>query len=942
MIGSEYLVLDAAELANSIRLRLYVDGRQTWEGFGPAFLDPLPIVQLTYPTIWDGRLPEVLGGRLFVEALDALAPYPIDQLAIHTLSDRLALARWEDLVRGWIMVDYSGELASRALVPIELPISVLLADLDHRHPYDEHRVRPMHHFATTALGYVSPRRLEHTLSRLPHDIVHIRLHLTDLSGELWIGSPPSGIRARRFATLLRPRGESTRLVILEVDPSETVAASLLARRIRGRDGPSVLVSDGRLDFSDFYYGITHSENLRRAVAHSRRPPAGEARLPRLFISDGGDEILSLFSEAEELTARIAAARERLSDVTARLTRGITETLDFDATALDASLGAPDFGFSAESLGVEPMSDRSIELDQATAAIRRAERRFSRVVNCWFSTVEGAPIPTNRSLLTSTRYGVDVTVGLPAPHSNIAVPFEVDEDLLAKEYQAGGTTVRAVLISDDVEVLRPVQELSVPRPPARSKTLTFDIRTPDKPRRVALRLALYARNNLLQAVALAADVTSPSVVTRAGANEGLVDWALTGRLDDSNGFETKAFSILTNDSGNGSHLIAIESADFRSHVTLGEKQVTTLLRQARAALQWAAGDPRKEHDYRYASNNAGNIHQLRRYLTGIAGRGWDMYDSLLNEQCDDQFENELGECLASSTTIQCARIGASRLMYPWALIYDHPLVKDRGNQLCQEFLDVVQSQRSIKDSQCFVASCPSREDTNLVCPSGFWGFRHIIEQPLGSLLPSDEEVLTGQGDVPQVIHTSESVSAFVGYSTDLDPQGEHVNEVLRLPGVIGGSKSTKKEVGEGLKQPSLNLVYFFCHGGSDDGNPWLGVGGKPSEKVEVSNLRAWGVKWQSAGPLVIINGCETVAAEPDDVSVFHDALRSRRASGVIGSEIRIPVTLGREVGVQLVDAIATQRVTVGEAIREIRLGLLARLNPLGLAFTPYCFARLHME
>lgn len=938
MIGSEYLVLQASALRTSLRLRIYVNGKVEWEGFGPPVVTE-PAIEDGGPSVRSVELIQVLGPQLFRECELELGRRDSSFLVIQVSDDELALAAWGHLAPEAVVVDYSGRPSTRALEPLDLPIGVLQADLNQRFEFDDDRAHPMHHFATTALGFVGIDRLEHTLRRLPHDVVHLRTRVVERSGEVWLSTREAGLQAEQFGRLVRRPRHATRLVILEVEPSDTAAAFLLARKLRGATGPSVLVIDGSFNVRAFYYAITHSESLRWATRESRSVPAGE-RLPRLFIADGGDETLSLERAADRFSARVATEKLRFGEVRERLGR-IGEDLTLAGLASPEVLGDLAFSYDHESDGLEPIGDASIDLERSSAAIRDAERRLARVVNTWFSAGDGTPIPNSESLVASTDYGVDVSVGSPEPQSNIAVPFRIDEDALDEHYEPGGTRVRVVFISDDVAV-RGESELVlvVPRPPSSSDLVRFLITTPGEAGRITARIALYAGNNLLQSIALEADVTIESAVKRQSANVGRVDWVLTGKIGETDRLDEKAFSVLTNERPDGTHLIAVEGTTFRGHVTLGETQVTALLDKARKTLQWAAGDP-DSSPYNYAPDNNGDTHQLWAYLTGSAELGWDMYNSLITQHDDRKFDSDLSDALATPTTLQFARTSSSRLSYPWALVYDHPHVHSEQNVLCGDFLSAMNAGEPLEKSQCFTTICRNKNDPNIVCPSGFWGFRHIIEQPLGSFNASDEDVITGQSEIPDVINTGGHVNAFVGYSSDLDPDHTHVDEVLAIREIDGYFATARTDVVRGLQQSSLELIYFFCHGGSRSGKAWLGVGDKPPEKIVAPDLLAYGIEWPGTRPLVFINGCETAAARPDDLATFNENLRYCKASGVIGTEIKVPVDLGREVGVDLIRKVVDERIAVGRAMREVRLGLLARCNPLGLAYTPYCLARLRM-
>ena len=63
--------------------------------------------------------------------------------------------------------------------------------------------------------------------------------------------------------------------------------------------------------------------------------------------------------------------------------------------------------------------------------------------------------------------------------------------------------------------------------------------------------------------------------------------------------------------------------------------------------------------------------------------------------------------------------------------------------------------------------------------------------------------------------------------------------------------------------------------------------------------------------------------------------------VVGAEITIPETFAKWFGLEFLKAFMTGQ-PVGSIVRSLRMELLARYNPLGLAYTPYCVSNLHLE
>jgi hypothetical protein len=70
------------------------------------------------------------------------------------------------------------------------------------------------------------------------------------------------------------------------------------------------------------------------------------------------------------------------------------------------------------------------------------------------------------------------------------------------------------------------------------------------------------------------------------------------------------------------------------------------------------------------------------------------------------------------------------------------------------------------------------------------------------------------------------------------------------------------------------------------------------------------------------------------------LRALGASGVIGTEIPVYSTLAKQVGRRILEQL-TGGVPLGQAFLQMRRELLRQYNPLGLAYTFYGNARLHL-
>jgi hypothetical protein len=132
-----------------------------------------------------------------------------------------------------------------------------------------------------------------------------------------------------------------------------------------------------------------------------------------------------------------------------------------------------------------------------------------------------------------------------------------------------------------------------------------------------------------------------------------------------------------------------------------------------------------------------------------------------------------------------------------------------------------------------------------------------------------------------------------------------------------------------------VLYFYCHGGVSKGNvPFLQI--DPSDK---QLLTLTSLVFDDADPyrlprtIVVINGCETTALEPDRaMSLVSALMQNIGAMGVIGTEITINEELATAFG-KLFLTNLRQPMEVGQAVRRARLALLKQGNPLGLVYLP---------
>ncbi|HMK95899.1 MAG TPA: CHAT domain-containing protein, partial [Acidimicrobiales bacterium] len=339
-------------------------------------------------------------------------------------------------------------------------------------------------------------------------------------------------------------------------------------------------------------------------------------------------------------------------------------------------------------------------------------------------------------------------------------------------------------------------------------------------------------------------------------------------------------------------------------------------------------------------------QLVQSMRELAPLGWSLFSALLPE-LGEQFNFLDG---SSDLVLQVARPKGSNLSIPWQWLYT--LLIDSSYGPTYDKVRVCDLVANWDGRSPLVSNdaltCPHWQEAwhreDVLCPFGFLGFRHHVEQ----LCSSEKPVLRVTVPVG-----SDVVVAETAYDIDENALTAHVEALSGLvAGAVPGSKveqaRDKKTVREYL-MADVPLVYFFCHGEHPVDFPeetWLGVG--KAEYISPGDFNGWvnlarnaGHKiWDLVRPLVFINACHS--AEIDDRALFNfvsSFVGWGNAAGVIGTEVRVNPALAMDFAQWFFERWLQPEVGAGEALRYARARFLAAGNLYGLVYTPYCWADL---
>ncbi|SOC51207.1 hypothetical protein [Ornithinimicrobium cerasi] len=569
---------------------------------------------------------------------------------------------------------------------------------------------------------------------------------------------------------------------------------------------------------------------------------------------------------------------------------------------------------------------------------------------------GPALGPDRTLGVDSRYHIFVEIGrkLAAgaldlePTPLPPLPSQTVLQIVLFGFQDGlqpieGCEVGLMTLGDSGEAVVSRQ----PGGPPGGRRLSLPFATPHTTGTHRLRCNVYQQQTLLQSRLIEVVVTEQPGRTRVGALRSTVDFAAANdlNLDNLSQLMPKKLSLLINDNGNGTHGFRFFGAgNYLRDVTLGAHMIESLLVQARGELRRASWGEDREPTrqeflrlrYRY-SNPDPQI--LKEDLVALARRGYKLWDALVDRLSGGDWVG-LRERMRLPGRVEIANKESLGLLVPAACLYDAPLAYENPDlTVCPDFLAALGS-HPVAALPCFAGHCPSYLDENIVCPSGFWGFRHQIghQASFTGGAPQDarnQSVLAGiRGSEPVFI---------VGISTDpgLTLRDGHISRLRAFAGPEWHIAESRSDLFTLFKAAEPTIVYLYGHGGGDKLSPFFEVGSEADGPILKPSLRTR-ASWDRTHPLVFLNGCHSAALSPD--SAFDYAigfLQVAHASAVVGTEIAVFESLAAAFAEECLQRFVVEGKHLGEAVLHARLALLDRGVPLGLAYLAFGPAEVHV-
>jgi hypothetical protein len=454
----------------------------------------------------------------------------------------------------------------------------------------------------------------------------------------------------------------------------------------------------------------------------------------------------------------------------------------------------------------------------------------------------------------------------------------------------------------------------------------------------LRVILSWRGQVLQTLR-----TPVRVDGREGPIRTRVEFAVSTRLADLERLPARRVALTLNDV-DGRRAVAVIAPGEKTEVEAAGinaaffEETVPLLRDL---VEESARSP-ETGMYRFVPDNQGTKETLGAFLLQLAPQGALAWRSLFNRPAGELLRARLQ---ASNAAIQVAGLAEGEAV-PWGFLYDLPL-RETPARTCLTAIEAGPVNGLLPWEACQARpDCPlaGPDADKVVCPWGFWGFKHRIEEPPMRVDEAPDRELVHEVPVTGPVRT------VMGINQTLDKDGRHRASVQAIAGtevrVAGDAPDSPgpDALQAALTGPQVHLVYLYCHGGVGWGpnkrRVWLSVGRSLEERFAPDQLRYWPLGWESR-PLVIVNGCNTTRVDPSQLANFVREFAAQGAAGVVGTETTVWETLAQEVGSRLLAAMVAGK-PLGEALLGIRHALLReRYNPLGLVYSAYASVDLRL-
>jgi hypothetical protein len=685
---------------------------------------------------------------------------------------------------------------------------------------------------------------------------------------------------------------------------------------------------------------------------------------------------------------------------ARLAKRTRQAVKVDRELIEnTSARARELQFDQELHGVREAVRARAAMRSATRAVESAEAVAAeitevkaedtlRLTNLWLTAGKrkARAVAPNEALIAGKKYFLHLQIGQRRIEALVAEAFP-DEKLreIFKTEESVTLDVMFFAPKTDFELKSRKARIKLPR-----HGNSDEIALPLVPLLLGarrIRACIYYQNTMLQSIVLETSVIgaddAPSRNEEKPVTSTVIDYYALTDISAERNLPPPVVNIFTNEAPDGTHWIGIFSSGDTASTplrsgdmhTFSTGRLKTVAEQMRACLLKVEGDDNEGFKYISPVPDEDEIADREKDLCTLALEGRLLYQSLfqgaeqplpVNRQ--KTFKNELTN---QGSIVSVARCRSEGITIPWASLYTLHIDTDKKDQMsvCPLFKDQLKANIWSNDQTNLIEkhdllddpvacrnqpACPLEDKKRsrvTVCPFGFWGFLHQIEQPLQQVTPTPSDQVPPELKDPK-IQTSflsrapnEALKLVCGVYSHLEGAEEHRKEIknIKFTSLTVDDTEDRDHVLELLEDGGWHVYYFYCHGEIENSTFRLKLGLEDDPHyLGAADLDVTEIEWPDQPmPLVFINGCETMAVLPEQIHDFLSVLRQLGVSGVIGTEVKVWTSLARPFGNMVLNHILGGK-SVGETFLEIRKNMLRRYNPLGLLYNYYSPANLHLH
>lgn len=914
------------------------------------------------PEAWLERVEDIVA-----PAANPLVRFRVVSRGTPAWSARMARLRWSLILADWLpdtVVTFVGTTA-RATPLLTLPLTISSGTDESFIDADTSRVEGVGWMRTGYGGHIV---------HVPHHAPLVISGRTRLVVDVRDPVRPASWAREHLLTKLVRRGRVSALRVVAPPPR---AAAFLG---------------------EFHRSVMHDDPLDAAVASGMRHAKLATGAVRLDLLSGAEDSLRLRSAVVE--QRIAQAS--LPAISFGVGAKSFKAFDGDIGVLHQQLDAIDFAHEDHGVRAanEMFQQARDERDIATSVANdrtRPDRHYKRSANLWLTDEHEREVDVRaRALGVKTNYMLQFAIQerRRSTGAHAAIPAERLRALFDR-HDTLEMTVSLFAPPDRIKLGRHRLTLAL-RELGDSDTLSFPMR-PLLAGPTAVRACLQYQGSLIQSVVLRLLVAEQEEEIERSRTRGLrQDYAAS--VEDLATVKSKPvhLSLFFNSAVDGTHWIGASTLDGAPVAGFDDGQLfeiapddlTQHAVDVRAALANAQGTrvngkPTRFPIYRYGGAartiSDDELKNRRDELVKLAKEGRGMFAALFEpapviaagpQQAAPDRAKQVAAALARvhaalsgpDLILEVGKCHSTAPNPPWGMVYDFPLDPDAPNLKLCPVIDadlVAGGSLSTDPKRCLgQAECPMRKPNpdRVVCPFGFWGFRHELDQPPNQAAPGGKARRSPLQLAPSPVPVAAAVYAF-------DETKDHIANITRILKTVEVSPSplpvletpspegaARDAILATIRKGEHSVIYFFCHGDAKTRDVKLIVG--TGDKIGMATVpepshagaQDWKLdQWSKTTPLVFLNGCNTLAYEPDVKSKFLNRFMALGACGVIGTDIEVFTTIAAEVGDEVLSQLfAAGGKRLGRILLDVRRELLREYNPLGLAYVSYAPASLHIH